>query len=576
MAFTVPARDRTSWAQFEWTGEDGAVVKVLHHLHLPGDGREHRLYFDGATCETWTGNYVSGTKSDKWRGKVRDYRVVDQKTGEEIPIRDVAFCAEKPDIPPDLVLSFPEKPLELDRAGRPVDIEVCVFNAGTIAATGVTVRIEGLPEGVRVANPDAAFRLYDLPGGDTLLHRVKVIADVPSSFMARIVFTDGNAPETVAEFPVKIGPPLGLPQNLEYIPEPKPIQTSPCEVGAFYFPDWRSSLHWMKLWRIAPERRPALGWYDNRLPEVLDWQIKWAVENGISFYLVDWYAGLGEDGAFWQTCDYFEQAFAKARFRSYMKWALMWCNHFAPGWCREEVWTAMVRTWIDRYFGTPEYKFVDGMPYVSIWDADCLERDNGPGGCRRMLDKAREVARAAGYKGIYFQAQCGYSPGDAKRMADYGFDEVTTYHYIEGADFADVAATSLAYWRRTREECGIDVLANLSTGWDDHPWNDGWELGGRTVADFRRICEDAKRFAEGTGAKRVCVAPLNEWGEGSYAEPNGEFGFGMFEAVRDTFGVKPADGWPVNYVPADIGRGPYPVPNDDGGPASRCDGIPWR
>ena len=74
----------------------------------------------------------------------------------------------------------------------------------------------------------------------------------------------------------------------------------------------------------------------------------------------------------------------------------------------------------------------------------------------------------------------------------------------------------------------------------------------------------------------VCLGPLNEWGEGSYAEPNGEFGFGMYEAVRDVFGVKPEGGWPTNYVPADIGRGPYPVEDEDGGPVHPFNGLRWR
>lgn len=587
VAFTAPSQSRTVWAKIEWVDEDGNTIGIPRHLHLHGDGREHRLYFDGATCETWTGNYVSGAKPEKWHGVVSGFRVVNQRTGEEVPVRDIEFCTEKPAIPPDLVLSHPETPLALDRAGRPVDIEVCVFNAGTIAATGVTVRVEGLPDCAHVANPEAAFRLHDLPGGDTLLHRVSVVADMPCTFTARIIFSGGNATEFVADVPVEIGPSLGLPDNLEYIPAPKPVLTAPCEVGAFYFPDWPRTLMWSKLWRIAPERRPALGWYSNLNPEVLDWQIKWAVENGISFYIVDWYGGLDENGKLWISGDYFEKAFAKARFRPYMKWALMWCNHLPPGWSREEVWTAMVRHWIDNYFGTPEYKFVDGMPYVSVWDGDYLERDNGPGGCRRMLDKARQMAREAGYKGIYFQAQCGHSPGDVKRMAGYGFDETTTYHYLgtggrpplapKVGRFSDVADTSAAYWRNALAESdGIDFLANLSTGWNDHPWDDGFELRGRTVDLFRRICEDAKRFAAETGMKRVCVAPLNEWGEGSYAEPNGEFGFGMFEAVRDVFGIMPAEGWPTNYVPADIGRGPYPTKDDNGGPAGRHKGISFR
>ena len=115
-----------------------------------------------------------------------------------------------------------------------------------------------------------------------------------------------------------------------------------------------------------------------------------------------------------------------------------------------------------------------------------------------------------------------------------------------------------------------------TTGWDDRPWHDGLEVRGRTVEHFRRICRDARRFAEETGVKRVCLAPLQEWGEGSYAEPNGEYGFGMFEAVRDAFCEKPAEGWPLNYTPADIGRGPYPVVDEDGGPAKPFNGLQWR
>ena len=122
-----------------------------------------------------------------------------------------------------------------------------------------------------------------------------------------------------------------------------------------------------------------------------------------------------------------------------------------------------------------------------------------------------------------------------------------------------------------------DDDGNLTTGSWGYPWNDGpIEVHNRSVDAFRRLCREARRYAEETGVKRVCLGPLNEWGEGSYAEPNGEFGFGMYEAVRDVFGVKPEDGWPFNYTPADIGRGPYPVEDDDGGPVKTFNGYRWR
>ena len=36
----------------------------------------------------------------------------------------------------------------------------------------------------------------------------------------------------------------------------------------------------------------------------------------------------------------------------------------------------------------------------------------------------------------------------------------------------------------------------------------------------------------------------------------------MLEAVRDVFGEKPAEVWPLNYAPEDVGLGPYPRADD--------------
>ena len=51
-------------------------------------------------------------------------------------------------------------------------------------------------------------------------------------------------------------------------------------------------------------------------------------------------------------------------------------------------------------------------------------------------------------------------------------------------------------------------------------------------------------------------------GEGSYIEPNNEFGFGMYEAIREVLCKKPEGGFPVNYAPHEVGLGPYDYPKD--------------
>jgi hypothetical protein len=129
-----------------------------------------------------------------------------------------------------------------------------------------------------------------------------------------------------------------------------------------------------------------------------------------------------------------------------------------------------------------------------------------------------------------------------------------------------VADSNAALWKGLRETGVLPFLPNLSTGWDDRPWHGdkGVEIYGRTVKDFRRICRDAKAFADETALSGSAGAS-ERVGRGLLRRTVRQFGFGMYEAVRETFCRKPKDGWPLNYGPRDVGLGPYdlPVPPPD-------------
>lgn len=62
-----------------------------------------------------------------------------------------------------------------------------------------------------------------------------------------------------------------------------------------------------------------LGYYREGDPEVADWHIKWAVENGITFFMYDWYWRNGkialENGL--------ENGYLKAKYRDYIKFCIM-------------------------------------------------------------------------------------------------------------------------------------------------------------------------------------------------------------------------------------------------------------
>ena len=79
-------------------------------------------------------------------------------------------------------------------------------------------------------------------------------------------------------------------------------------------------------WRLIakyPKPRPVLGFYDDSLPEVNDWHIKWAVEAGISFFVFDWYWNAGET----RLARTLNVGFLNAKYTDMMKFCIHWCNH---------------------------------------------------------------------------------------------------------------------------------------------------------------------------------------------------------------------------------------------------------
>src|SRR5690606_24644309 len=146
------------------------------------------------------------------------------------------------------------------------------------------------------------------------------------------------------------------------VPEPQPVETS-VDVCAYYFPGWGSDASWDPIRAVAPQRKPLLGWYDESNPEVVDWQIKWAVENGISCFLVDWYWTRGR-----QHLTHWFEAYRNAAYRDMLDVAIMWANHNPKGSHSIEDWRAVTQEWIDRYFNLPTYYRIDNKPAVFIWD----------------------------------------------------------------------------------------------------------------------------------------------------------------------------------------------------------------
>ena len=546
VAFTCRSEKR-GLGMFRWA-TDAVRGRAKIRFPLAGDGKPHRYFlaFSGAAA----------------RGQMEDWQFVRTGTDEPLEVSDFRICLEPPDESPDVLPVDVRWATPACRAGTEGRVEAVLRNVGARPIASVGLRVIAAPTGV-TCRADAPKAIAE---GNSELLALAVTSARPVEGTVRVAVEAEGRILSTHDVAVRIGPSLGLEKSVG-VPEPRPPKCD-YEIGALYYPGWERADAWKRVWQTCPERRPHLGWYDETNPEVVDWQIKWMAENGISVLYVDWYWTRG-----YRHHEHWIQAFQRAKWRKYLKWAIMWANHTPKGTHSEADQRAVTKYWIDHYFNTPEYLTRDGKPVVWIWQSQNLDRDCGPGGCRRLLEISRQMAVAAGFKGIHFIAMkwpedvC--EAGAIKPYRDQGFDEVGLYHFLaHGGRAANdrryaytlVADANPTNWREQQAADVMPFLPNLSTGWDDRPWNDSREVYGKNATDFRRICAAAKAFADETGVKRLCLAPLNEWGEGSYAEPNAEHGFGFYEAVRDTFCEKPAKGWPVNCVPADVGLGPYDLP----------------
>ena len=375
---------------------------------------------------------------------------------------------------------------------------------------------------------------------------------------------------------------------LAYVPEPQPAK-SDVEITAIYYPGTEQMSEWDIIAATCPERKPLLGWFDEGNPEAIDWQIKWAVEHGITSFCVDWYWNKG-----YRRLEHWLKGYYRARYRGYLKWFMMYANHNQPGSHSTEDQIAVTKYWIDNYFKTPEYYTIDGKPAVCIWDAEKLDRDfideaaaKGeklkPGeGIKRAFAISERMVREAGLPGICWIDMWRtkkFDPAYAKRRVEQGYRAAIHYgieHYSPSLSpeamkpgetpnrfsYDAVVATAPKIWDELSRQDVLPFWVVIPTGWDDRPrsFTHSRVITGRTPEKFAEICRQAKAFCDKYGRKHAIVMPISEWQEGSYIEPNEEYGFGMYDAIRDAFCEKPAGGWPKNLRPADVGMGPYDYP----------------
>ena len=370
------------------------------------------------------------------------------------------------------------------------------------------------------------------------------------------------------------------------------------QTAVYYFPNWGpvATSEWGLIQAAQPQfeghfqpKVPAWGYEDENDPAVMARKIEAAASHGIDAFIFDWYffdpqpeAEKATGSTPWDGQKYLSRAlesgFLKAPNNNSIRFAIMWCNHDVgpvKGAVTPATFDTLTSYVVETYFRHPSSWKIDGKPYFSIYEMRTFLESfgNDLDAAAAALDRFRAKAKAAGFPGVHLNAVLWGLPKESpdEAIRRLGFDSTTSYVWIHhnvlpdfpATDFAKAAAAYFGSVKEGGGSNGLDCPAaslpvpyhpNVSMGWDSSPrcrnapdWASrrdypfGAVMVNNTPAAFREALERAKALAAANppGQRIVTLNAWNEWGEGSYLEPDTTHGLGYLEAVRDVFGPRP-------------------------------------
>ena len=328
-----------------------------------------------------------------------------------------------------------------------------------------------------------------------------------------------------------------------------------------------------KLIEPWPERKPVLGWYNERRAEVADWHIKHLLEHGISGIVYCWYRS-NINGPVQQSIGHaIHDGLLKARYLPLMKFGIMWENGCGQGvGSAEDMMQNLLPFWIDNYFSNPSYVRIDGKPVLYVWvPSNVTKHLGGSEKVRETFGRMRAECRRRGLGGLYIVGCVGQSDQAAlETMAKEGWDATSAYgnswrppaHVTTLGDFCSAPVDGFidqqeGIWKFKRQLHLLPDITAAMMGWDSRPWNETpFFWSDNTPQKFRELCRRAKALMDaspGSGPeKRTAIfCCWNEFGEGHYIEPTRGYGFSYLDVIREVFCEGPREH--VDVAPEDVG-----------------------
>jgi hypothetical protein len=568
-----------------WTG----------HLDLVTDTGTGSISF--APSPNGSPTIIFGAMSEAWTGTLRRLALSFSGGKGAVTVHRLALADRPVGTPSFYIRSLAPGRAKL-RPGRVETVIAGIQNVGG-EAENITAELSG-PSGVRIIGRNKRTIPYlGMDDFDMATWRVK--ARKPGTYTVRLEVSSEGSKVFAKDLDLVIEPLPDLPKA-DYVPEPQVAKTDYINL-MHYCALWKEGTHWgWKRIEPWPERRPAIGYYDEGTPEVADWHIKYALEHGINGFIYCWYRAHYEPEIEHRLGHAIHEGLFNAKYRDKFTFTIMWENGCAKGVKDEaDLLDNVLPFWIKNYFSHPSYLKIDNQPVLFVWQPRVLIPElGGPAKTKIALEKMREQCRKAGFNGLRIIAcMDGRNPDLGKQIAESGWDAVSGYNLSTDAkpvgldpaglayrDHADVLGRYKQTWLDRDASTGdTPDIPNVVMGRDDRAWGRITRGKGDYIKDpdarnFEAVCREAKALVDSKPKdawySKMCVFDnWTEFGEGHYIEPTTGTGFTFVNAIKRVFCTSWAPEAVTDIIPEDLGMDP-PQKRYEEVRAGFGDHLPWQ